>query len=99
MGQVSSDIYNSGRRNMHEILRQKRFLGICGRKTEEVWASSSHKKRRSDSGKARQKRRRETCGRERVKFANDLPCKKIKLCQTAKAVNLIRPCEVIKTPL
>lgn len=40
MGQVNSDVYNSGRRNMHEILQQKRFLGICGRKIEAVWASS-----------------------------------------------------------
>jgi len=77
----------------------KRVFRICGRKTEAVWASSSHKKRRSDLGEARQKRRRKTCGRERVKSAGDFSCKNIKLYQTAKAVNLIHPREVIKTPL
>ena len=44
MGQVNSDVYNSGRRKMHEILRQNAVLGICGRKTEAVWASSQHLK-------------------------------------------------------
>lgn len=61
--------------------------------------SSYLKDAEATSGKARQKRRRETYGRERVKFAGDLPCKKINLCQTEKAVNLIRLREVIKTPL
>ena len=36
------------------------------------------KKRRSDSGKARQKRSRETCGRERVKSAGDFTLQKDK---------------------
>ena len=44
MGQVNSDVYNSGRRNMHEILRQNAVLGTCRRKTEAVCAASSHKK-------------------------------------------------------
>ena len=30
MGQVNSDVYNSGRRNMHEILRQNVFFAFVG---------------------------------------------------------------------
>jgi hypothetical protein len=48
---------------------------------------------------AHQKRRRETCGRERVKFADDFTLQKDKALPNRKAVNLIRPREAIKTPL
>lgn len=49
-----------------------RFLGICGRKIEAVWASSLHKKdAEATLRKLAKKRSRKTCGRERVKSAGD----------------------------